>query len=155
MKISNIKFLANIEEIKKLKYFYFQACDTNNLIQIKNTFASKNLSIDFEKFGVFTDVESFLEHYKRKSIKKNQIECHYGKNSVFKKSDNSIKGFWALDYYLFQTEKYLMTNITGSYEDLYVLEDNQWVIKESKFRRNSLKIFDVSHQDNLKKLISA
>ena len=45
-----------------------------------------------------------------------------------------------------------MTNITGSYEDLYVLEDNQWVIKKSKFRRNSLKIFDVSHQDSLKKI---
>ena len=43
-----------------------------------------------------------------------------------------------------------MTNITGSYEDMYVLEDSQWVIKESKFRRNSLKIFDVSHQENLK-----
>ena len=61
-----------------------------------------------------------------------------------------LRVFVALDYYLFQTEKYLMTNITGSYEDLYVLEDSQWVIKESKFRRNSLKIFDVSHQENLK-----
>jgi len=152
MKISNLRFLENIEEIKKLKYFYFQACDTNNLIQIKNTFASRDLSIDFEKFGVFTDVESFLEQYKKQSIKKNQIECHYGKNSVFKKSNNSIKGFWALDYYLFQTEKYLMTNVTGSYEDLYVLEDSQWVIKESKFRRSSMKTFDVSHGINLKKI---
>ena len=35
MKISNLRFLENIEEIKKLKYFYFQTCDTNNLIQIK------------------------------------------------------------------------------------------------------------------------
>ena len=51
MKISNLSFLENIEEIKKLKYFYFQACDTNNLIQIKNTFASRDLSIDFEKSG--------------------------------------------------------------------------------------------------------
>ena len=70
MKISNLRFLENIEEIKKLKYFYFQACDPNNLIQIKNTFASRDLSIDFEKFGVFTDIESFLEQYKKQSIKK-------------------------------------------------------------------------------------
>lgn len=45
-----------------------------------------------------------------------------------------------------------MTNITGSYEDLYILENGRWVIKKSKFRRNSLKIFDVSNGVNLKKI---
>ena len=45
-----------------------------------------------------------------------------------------------------------MTNITGSYEDLYILENNRWVIKKSKFRRNSVKTFDVSSGINLKKI---
>ena len=85
MKISNLRFLENIEEIKKLKYSYFQACDVNNLYQIKRTFATENLNIDFENFGSFTDIESFLEQYKKKSIKENQVECHYGKNPIFKK----------------------------------------------------------------------
>ena len=76
MKISNLRFLENIEEIKKLKYSYFQACDVNNLDQIKRTFATENLNIDFENFGSFTDIESFLEKYKKKSIKENQVECH-------------------------------------------------------------------------------
>ena len=66
--------------------------------------------------------------------------------------DNSILGVWALDYYLFQTRKLLMTSITGSYEDLYILEDSSWVIKKSKFRRSSMKTFDVSHGINLKKM---
>jgi len=152
MKISNLRFLENIEEIKKLKYSYFQACDVNNLYQIKRTFATENLNIDFENFGSFTDIESFLEQYKKKSIKENQVECHYGKNPIFKKMDNSILGVWALDYYLFQTRKLLMTSITGSYEDLYILEDSSWVIKKSKFRRSSMKTFDVSHGINLKKM---
>ncbi|MDA9750896.1 nuclear transport factor 2 family protein [Gammaproteobacteria bacterium] len=151
MKISNLRFLENIEEIKKLKYSYFQACDVNNLDQIKRTFATENLNIDFENFGSFNDIESFLEQYKKKSIKENQVECHYGKNPVFKKIDNSILGVWALDYYLFQTRKLLMTSITGSYEDLYILEDSSWVIKKSKFRRSSIKTFDVSHGIYLKK----
>ena len=151
MKISNLRFLENIEEIKKLKYSYFQACDVNNLDQIKRTFATENLNIDFENFGSFTDIESFLEQYKKKSIKENQVECHYGKNPIFKKIDNSILGVWALDYYLFQTRKLLMTSITGSYEDLYILEDSSWVIKKSKFRRSSMKTFDVSHGIYLKK----
>ena len=150
--MDKISYLENIEEIKRLKYSYFQACDTNNLIQIKNTFASRDLSIDFEKFGVFTDIESFLEQYKKQSIKRNQIECHYGKNPIFKKIDNSILGIWALDYYLFQTKKQLMTNITGSYEDLYILENGRWVIEKSKFRRSSMKTFDVSNVINLKKI---
>ncbi len=151
MKISNLRFLENIEEIKKLKYSYFQACDVNNLDQIKRSFATENLNIDFENFGSFTDIESFLEQYKKKSIKENQVECHYGKNPIFKKIDNSILGVWALDYYLFQTRKLLMTSITGSYEDLYILEDSSWVIKKSKFRRSSMKTFDVSHGIYLKK----
>ena len=72
--------------------------------------------------------------------------------SYLQKIDNSILGIWALDYYLFQIKKQLMTNITGSYEDLYILENGRWVIKKSKFRRNSLKIFDVSNGVNLKKI---
>ena len=138
-----ISYLENIEEIKRLKYSYFQACDINNLNQIKKIFATGNLYIDFENFGCFTDLDSFLEQYKKQSIKRNQVECHYGKNPIFKKIDNSILGIWALDYYLFQTKKQLMTNITGSYEDLYIFENGHWVIKKSKFRRNS-GIFSIS-----------
>ena len=150
--MDTISYLENLEEIKRLKYSYFQACDINNLHQIKNTFATKGLNIDFENFGCFGDIDSFLEHYKKQSIKQHQVECHYGKNPIFKKIDNSILGIWALDYYLFQTKKQLMTNITGSYEDLYILENGRWVIKKSKFRRNSTKIFDVSNGVNLKKI---
>ena len=150
--MDKIFYLENIEEIKRLKYSYFLACDINNLHQIKNTFATKDLSIDFESFGCFSDIESFLEHYKKQSIKKNQFECHYGKNPIFKKIKNSIQGIWALDYYLFQTKKQIMTNITGTYEDLYILENDRWVIKKSKFRRNSMKTFDISNGIDLKKI---
>ena len=45
-----------------------------------------------------------------------------------------------------------MTNITGSYEDLYIFENGHWVIKKSKFRKNSMKTFDVSNGINLKKI---
>ena len=40
--MDKISYLENIEEIKRLKYSYFQACDINNLNQIKKTFATKN-----------------------------------------------------------------------------------------------------------------
>ena len=150
--MDKISYLENIEEIKRLKYSYFLACDINNLKQIKKTFATENLNIDFENFGCFTDLEFFLEQYKKQSIKQNQVECHYGKNPIFKKIDNSILGIWILDYYLFQTKKQLMTNITGSYEDLYILENGRWLIKNSKFKRNSIKTFDVSNGINLKKI---
>ena len=66
MKISNLRFLENIEEIKKLKYSYFQACDVNNLDQIKRTFATENLNIDFENFGSFTDIGILFGEVKKK-----------------------------------------------------------------------------------------
>ena len=84
--MNKISYLENIEEIKRLKYSYFQACDINNLNQIKKTFTTENLNIDFENFGCFTNLESFLEQYKSQSIKQNQVECHYGKNPIFKKN---------------------------------------------------------------------
>ena len=80
--MDKIFYLENIEEIKRLKYSYFLACDINNLHQIKNTFATKDLSIDFESFGCFSDIESFLEHYKKQSIKKKSIRM-----SLWQKSD--------------------------------------------------------------------
>ena len=45
-----------------------------------------------------------------------------------------------------------MTNITGSYEDLYIFETGRWVIKQAQFRMNSMKTFDVSNGINLKKV---
>ena len=96
--MDKISYLENIEEVKRLKYSYFQACNINNLNQIKKTFATENLYIDFENFGCFTNLESFLEQYKRQSIKQNQVECHYGKNPIFKKIDNSILNIIAWYY---------------------------------------------------------
>lgn len=84
--MDKISYLENIEEIKRLKYSYFQACDINNLNQIKKIFATGNLYIDFENFGCFTDLDSFLEQYKKQSIKRNQVECHYGKKSYLQKN---------------------------------------------------------------------
>ena len=67
------------------------------------------------------------------------IEQHSGKNQIIKLlSDNEASGFWSLSYTLIDTLKNFSLNITGTYEDLYILDDHKnWLIKKTIFKKRS------------------
>ena len=84
----------------------------------------------------------WLEKYKVYSCHPHLIEQHSGKNQIIKLlSDNEASGFWSLSYSLIDTLKNFSLNITGTYEDLYVLDDNKnWLIKKTIFKKKKQSI---------------
>lgn len=130
-----ILYLDAIDEIKKLKYRYFKACDTHNTSAIASCFSEKLVLIDFENFGVFNSAESMLKVYKEKSVKDGQTECHYGKNPVIEIKAEKASGQWGLAYSMIDFKKSIRVNIQGFYLDNYIRQDNTWKISSSTFRR--------------------
>ncbi len=137
-----INYLEAIHEVTKLKYNYFEACDNNDVIKLKKCFSKNHVDIKYENFGEFRSIESMLKKYSQKSINSYQIESHYGKNPVFSHfKENLINAYWGLDYLLIDMNKKCYQRISGCYKDLYIFEENNWVIRETHFKKNLDQIY--------------
>ena len=136
---ARIKAIQAIYDIKNLKFKYLNACDSKKPNDILNCFVSKKVYIDFEDFGIFSSAQDMVEKYTLYSCHPHLIEQHSGKNEIIKLlSDDEASGFWSLSYSLIDTLKNFSLNITGAYEDLYVLDDNKnWLIKKTIFKKKS------------------
>ena len=80
-----------------------------------------------------------VEKYKIYSCQSHLIEQHFGKNPIIKiLSSGEALGSWSLSYSLIDTLKKFSLNITGTYEDLYILDDSKnWLIKKTTFKKRS------------------
>jgi|TARA_Y100000389_G_scaffold81541_1_gene78111 hypothetical protein len=136
---ARIEAIQAVNDIKNLKFKYLNACDLKKPNDILECFDSKKVYIDFEDFGIFSSAQDMVEKYKLYSCHPHLIEQHSGKNQIIKLlSDNEASGFWSLSYSLIDTLKNFSLNITGTYEDLYVLDDNKnWLIKKTIFKKRS------------------
>ena len=136
---ARIESIQAVNDIKNLKFKYLNACDLKKPNDILGCFDSKKVYIDFEDFGIFSSAQDMVEKYKLYSCHPHLIEQHSGKNQIIKLlSNNEASGFWSLSYSLIDTLKNFSLNITGTYEDLYVLDDNKnWLIKKTIFKKRS------------------
>ena len=137
--IARIEVIQAVNDIKNLKFKYLNDCDLKKPNDILECFDSKKVYIDFEDFGIFSSAQDMVEKYKLYSCHPHLIEQHSGKNQIIKLlSDNEASGFWSLSYSLIDTLKNFSLNITGTYEDLYILDDNKnWLIKKTIFKKRS------------------
>ena len=80
-----------------------------------------------------------VKKYKHNSCHDHLIEQHAGKNEIINLlSTNEATGFLSLTYTLIDTLKNINLQITGTYEDLYIRdENNNWLIKETIFKKRS------------------
>ena len=151
---ARIEVIQAINDIKNLKFKYLNACDLKKPNDILGCFDSRKVYIDFEDFGIFSSAQDMVEKYKLYSCHPHLIEQHSGKNQIIKLlSDNEASGFWSLSYSLIDTLKNFSLNITGTYEDLYVLDNNKnWLIKKTIFKKRSslYKSLSAEHCSNLR-----
>ena len=149
---TRIEAIQAIYDIKNLKFKYLNACDSKKPNDILKCFISKKVHIEFEDFGIFSSAQDMVEKYILYSCHPHLIEQHSGKNEIIELlSDDKASGFWSLSYSLIDTLKNFSLNITGTYEDLYVLDDNKnWLIKKTIFKKKSslYKLLSTEHCSN-------
>ena len=131
-----VESIHAVSTIKNLKFKYWHACDLKNLIDILSCFCMDDVYINFEDFGIFSSAKAMVKKYELNSCHDHLLEQHAGKNEVIKLlSSNEASGFWSLSYSLIDTLKNINLYITGTYEDLYICdENNNWLIKETIFK---------------------
>ncbi len=134
-----IESIHAVTTIKNLKFKYWNACDSKKPADILSCFCLDKVYINFEDFGIFSSAQAMVKKYELNSCHDHLIEHHAGKNEIIKLlSNNEASGFWSLSYSLIDTLKNINLYVTGTYEDLYVRdENNNWLIKETIFKKRA------------------
>ena len=134
-----IERIQAINNIKNLKFKYWNACDSKKPTDILECFYNEKIYINFEDFGIFASAKDMVKKYEFYSCHSHLIEQHAGKNPIIKLlSSNEASGLWSLSYSLIDTLKKIKLNISGTYEDIYVRdESDNWFIKETIFKKRA------------------
>jgi hypothetical protein len=89
-----IERIHAINNIKNLKFKYWNACDSKKPADILECFYTEKIYINFEDFGVFTSAKDMVKKYEFYSCHPHLIEQHAGKNPIIKLlSSNEASGF--------------------------------------------------------------
>jgi hypothetical protein len=80
-----------------------------------------------------------VKKYEFYSCHPHLIEQHAGKNPIIKLlSSNEASGLWSMSYNLIDTQKKISLTISGTYEDIYLRDENEnWLIKETIFKKSA------------------
>ena len=134
-----IESIHSVSNIKNLKFKYWNDSKLKKPADILSCFCMDDVYINFEDFGIFSSAKAMVKKYELNSCHDHLLEQHAGKNEVIKLlSSNEALGFWSLSYSLIDTLKNINLYITGTYEDLYIRdENNNWLIKETVFKKRS------------------
>jgi len=137
--IDRIESIQSINTIKNLKFKYWNACDSKKPADILASFWAEDVYINFEDFGIFSSAQDMVTKYELRSCHGHLIEQHAGKNPIIKLSSrNEALGFWSLSYSLIDTLKNISLSISGTYEDLYIRDENEnWFIKKTIFKKKA------------------
>jgi hypothetical protein len=134
-----ISSLQAIYDIRDLKYKYWNACDSKSPAKILECFFSDEVHIDFEEFGIFSFARDMVDKYEYQSCHDHLIEQHAGKNPIINLlSEYEGQGLWSMFYTLIDINKNIQVNVSGIYEDLYMMNSSgKWLIKKTIFRKRS------------------
>jgi hypothetical protein len=134
-----IERIQAINNIRNLKFKYWNACDSKKPTDILECFYSEKIYINFEDFGIFASAKDMVKKYEFYSCHSHLIEQHAGKNPIIKLlSSNEASGYWSMSYSLIDTQKKISLNISGTYNDLYVRDKaKNWLIKETVFTKRA------------------
>lgn len=134
-----ISSLQAIYDIRDLKFKYWDACDSKSPIKILECFSPNKVHIDFEEFGVFSFASDMVDKYEHHSCHDHLFEQHAGKNPVINLlSAYEASGLWTMFYSLIDINKNIYVNVSGTYEDLYMMDSSgKWLMKKTVFRKKS------------------
>ena len=92
-----IERIHAINNIKNLKFKYWNACDSKKPADILECFYTEKIYINFEDFGIFTSAKDMVKKYEFYSCHPQLIEQHAGKNPIIKLlSSNEASGLWSM-----------------------------------------------------------
>lgn len=135
--VRDIKFLKDVELIKRLKHRYFRCIDMANLDELaelldENVTASLiGGSYRFELEGRERYIEAIRNGFHSQSVAKHN--GHHPEIDIV--SDTEATGIWYLSDVFLDFRNQVSTVGTALYHDEYIKVDGQWKIRHTRYER--------------------
>ena len=124
--------LLAIEEIRRLKAAYLNACDLKDATLLLECFAKGDIEIDYGHVGRFSRRETFVEFYLEAANHPYILDMHQGGNAEIDiVAADFAKARWSFDYRNINTRVGTITLASGFYDDEYVREEPGWRIRKT------------------------
>lgn len=132
-----IRRLEAVEEITRLKYRYWRACDSKDPKGFRDCFVSSGADLDYGVLGVFTSADALTEVYAGLALRRQEgrwllNDIHHGIHPVIDLvDDHTATGEWTFWFMQVNLEVGLVIQQSMEYRDRYVVEDGSWRIQRS------------------------
>ncbi|NMM85263.1 bile acid 7-alpha dehydratase [Rhodococcus sp. SRB_17] len=134
-----IDALEQIEEIKKLKYRYWRACDAKDPVGFRTSFISQGASINYGGLGAFDDAGPMADIFTAVALRQVEgnyavLDMHHGQHADIElTSETTALGRWTLKFRQIDTVRRTEKLMTGEYDDAYLIEDGTWKMSQCHF----------------------
>ncbi|WP_207954730.1 nuclear transport factor 2 family protein [Saccharopolyspora elongata] len=130
--------LEAIQEIERLKYRYWRACDSKDPDAFRECFVSEGADIDYGPgLGGFDDREKLVELYSKLALRRDgdrwlYNDIHHGMHPDIELIDaNTAVGSWTFWFMRVNLADGVVEQASLEYRDRYLVEDGKWKIQSS------------------------
>lgn len=130
--------LEATQEIERLKYRYWRACDAKDVDGFRSCFVEDGAQIDYGPgLGSFDDREPLVQLYSAIALRRDDggwmfREMHHGVHPDIEILDDSTAtGKWTFGFMRINLVDHTIERASMEYDDIYVVEAGEWKIQTS------------------------
>lgn len=140
--------MEHANAIRELQGRYWLSVDRQRIDDVRECFLETGVVIDMEGIPPCKDREDFIRVLKANGGKPGFHSLHTGNNPVIRvTSETEAEGRWDAFFVGIDTADRLTYQLTGEYNNRYVLRDGRWYIQTQHFRQTSLLVQKIG-EDN-------
>jgi len=140
--------LEHINAIKEVQARYWLSVDRQRLDDVRDCFVETGAVIDMEGIQPCNDREDFIQRLKANGGKTGFLSLHAGQNPVIRLTGEAeAEGRWDMIFLAVDTADRLTYQLTGEYNNRYVLRNGRWYISVQRFRQTALLLHRIG-EDN-------
>ena len=133
--------MEHVNAIKELQSRYWTCVDRQKLDTVRDCFVATGAVIDMQGVPPCHDREDFIKVLKANGGKPGFHSLHTGNNPSIKLTGpDTANGFWDAFFVGIDVGDRLTYQLSGEYNNKYVLRDGRWYIQTQHFRQTSLLV---------------
>jgi hypothetical protein len=133
--------LEHVNAIKELQARYWTSVDRQRLDIVRDCFVDEGVVIDMEGVPPCHDREDFIRVLKTNGGKPGFHSLHTGNNpAISLTGPDTANGFWDAFFIGIDVADRLTYQLSGEYNNRYVLRDGRWLIQTQHFRQTTLLV---------------
>ena len=133
-----IENLEHVNAIKDLKARYWTSVDRQKLDDVRDCLAPEGAVVDFEGVPRCDNRDAFIAIIREQGCRPGLHNMHHGQNPQIQITGPAeAKGTWDVYFFSIDTAARTTIQMSGEYDDRYVLKNGRWWIQTTQFRQTS------------------